>query len=1396
MADHDEVAHAAIGIDLNIDGFEQLRHVSDALDSVIDTFKGASRIADEFREKMSHIGGDAAEKITKSTGAVRDMRDTLNQAKDMTGQVTGSTDKLASGFRTATDASKRLKDSMHFDANVGGLTSGIKQVRGQFGDAVKDVDHFKHSLDFGGAGKFNLGGSIAKSTDELNQFKHAYNGISDKKVASISGNFGKIPDKVEKSSNQVKTFGDRIDAARERTKRFHDILLGSFAGNLLSNGVQNLTSDLWNATKAGFKLAEGGQQIKTQWKAIGIGDTGTQKMLDEIGEIRSKANMSGAAIDSMQKRYYALTSNAKEARELTDEMAAFGSAAGKSDSQIQQIGLSVSRFFGSKTVGAGFFNRAFGQMPELREQIVKASGMTNQAFNKLLANSKVTGTEVEKWMVKASKHSGAAWTEFAKTTQGKMALIKGTWTNMTAAFAKPLVGGLTSVVADLAKSRGGLTAVTKQLEAMSATLGKHVGDALGDGIKFIVQNRKPISEVVGSLTSIGKNLALGAWKSIEHFFTTIGGKSGPASHGLKGMANGLHDVAKQRNAIQTLGKALLAVWATTKIVKFAMSIRDVFRSLKDLAKGFKDVLVWIKANPYLAIAAAVAMIAVALIKLYQHNKKFRKFVNGLFKAAKKAFGDIEKVVAQMVRGFDRYITALSKAVNKHWGNLFKDMISDFKAAWRTIKDILQILFDFFTGHWSRLGKDINKLTKQMWSDVKDWFKSGFDYINDLTGGRLGDMIKGFQNAWKAIGKGWHDFWNGIDNWFSGLWKSIVGHVQDGINDVIKVLNDGIGGIDDVIHMFGGSKTAIGKIGYVHLATGTGAIDGVRKKITKPTMAILNDGHDSPETHNQEVVYHPNGLLEAIKGINTPKLLEPHAEVIKASDARDLGLTTKHFKKGTGFLSGVFNSVVHSAKKVGSGVVNSIKSGLGGIGNFASKAWHGATHLLSTIKKLIKNPGKYLSEIMGGKPSEKGPILNDFSGGFFDATKKQASKWWSALWNMASGKLGSGGSGGDTTGLLKAVEKYGHGHRYVWGAAGPDSFDCSGLVMYALKHAFGIDYPHFSGSQYSRTKHISESEAQPGDLVFWGPNKHVGVYAGHGKYFSAFSPSAHPNIGMYSLAGSVPGYHPIFGAVKGLSHSKGSSKHDKHATGLNGLIQNETGGMMKWIEKHLAPLMDVGGNDGNPGGQGVTRWRKVIKQAAQAMHVSLTGAKMSAILARISKESSGNPNIHQQVHDINSASGHPAQGLLQYVPSTFAAWAVKGHDSITSGYDQLLTMFNDSNWFNDISAGGGWGPSGHRRRAKGGPVKANEPYIVGEKGWEMITPDKDGTVIPHDTAKNFVKNAGSKHITIQSPVKVNIQGNADKATIDHVGKMLSKRDDDLIDKLSEAFGFNDDGGVIY
>ena len=550
--------------------------------------------------------------------------------------------------------------------------------------------------------------------------------------------------------------------------------------------------------------------------------------------------------------------------------------------------------------------------------------------------------------------------------------------------------------------------------------------------------------------------------------------------------------------------------------------------------------------------------------------------------------------------------------------------------------------------------------------------------------------------------------------FGKAMDKMTGYAKNTMSDTIGQLNKGIRGIDKVIGEFGGNASAIKP---VHFATGSNG------ELPNNTLAMVNDAKTGPR---QESIVRGNNLIIP-SGKDRILPLQKGDKVLNGHQTQEMAhsMGLPHFAKGSG---------------VGHGELKNLY-------NIAKRNW--------------QNPEKTGKAMFG-------PVTGLHAGAkvLADAANKTGSdqgvKYWSSLWSLAHKKVDDDSGSGPASGLLKAAEKYGEGHKYVWGAAGPTTFDCSGLVQYTLKHAYGISYPHYSGSQYGMTEHISKARARMGDLVFWGSggSDHVGIYAGGNKYFSAESPAQ--GIHMNTLSSVVGKGAPMFGRVKGtnMEGSKGKKVTVKANNSLDRFVKKSVGsGFWATMQK----IGDEFGEDsqyGNPSGDGVARWRKYIRRAANQMHTSVSGSDMAKILSMISAESGGNPTITQQISDINSAKGTPAQGLLQFVPSTFDAFAAKGHRKLKNGYDQLLALFNDSNWKSDIHYGGGWGPTGHRRFAKGGTHHGSGAFLVGEKGPEIMRVPGDVSIDDYQTSKRKIKDF-ARDI---KPVKANVSGSSQRPPI--------------------------------
>ena len=564
----------------------------------------------------------------------------------------------------------------------------------------------------------------------------------------------------------------------------------------------------------------------------------------------------------------------------------------------------------------------------------------------------------------------------------------------------------------------------------------------------------------------------------------------------------------------------------------------------------------------------------------------------------------------------------------------------------------------------RLGSAVDKSWKHIWSSAN----SSFSSFSSKQRSSLDKFSDRYIKGWKSLG-------SGVKSVQSHAMSDLENITGKGLNKVLSVINSGIGKINSVIKDFGGNGGALSSISPVKYATGTGY-----HPITKPTFAVVNDGNDSPETGNREALYRPaTGEFGIFNGRNVPVMLNPGDEIFSASETKPF-INATHFANGTGYLK----------------------------------------HLYDLTKKYFAKPKKTLGSMLNFADNTKGAI-GRLATGMFKRADKQALDWWSQLWSMVNDKI-NGGDLGPASGLLKAVEELGRGKKYVWGAWGPDSFDCSGLVSRAIEDYYHKHWGRLTvAGLWQHAHRIPRSEAKPGDPVFWLPNHHIGIFDHGDQYWSAFTPGGHPDIGMHSISGSVPGVKPVFGRFDGIDDqgSKDKDKDVKVKTSgrLQKLIKGQVGkGFWRTIQK----IADKYGDAGLPNISGNARsWISYIKRAAHQMHTNVTQSDVDKIVSMIQGESGGNAKVRQQIDDINSREGHPAQGLLQFIPTTFAAFAAPGHTKILNGYDQLLALFNDSNWKNDIHYGGGWGPTGHRRYANGGKILFPQFATIGEDGPEYV-----------------------------------------------------------------------------
>lgn len=695
--------------------------------------------------------------------------------------------------------------------------------------------------------------------------------------------------------------------------------------------------------------------------------------------------------------------------------------------------------------------------------------------------------------------------------------------------------------------------------------------------------------------------------------------------------------------------------------------------------------------------------------MYKHNKPFKKFVDGTVDHVK-----------DMAKGVAKHMSNLKKDWGEKWDNVKKFA----SKAWEGIKGNA-------TEAMIALGKDIDKHHKGInknwfdgWENSKKFLSKKWDEIGALTQEKFGvNITKLITDALTNIAKFFKDTWDNVKKGFGEMWDGMKKLAGDGINAVIALPNAGIDGINKLISDFGGSKEAISKIPKVKFAGGTGMFSSYRNPITKPTLATLNDGYDSPETNNQEMVILPNGQSFLPQGRNVEYLLPAGSEVINASElAMLMGVERGAFAKGTGFWSKIWDTATNVAGSVWDTMKN-------GVDKFMK--------MIEFVTDVVKDPVGSLAKKFSPNADKLAGMFNPLGNALYKKPIEEAKNWWKELWSMANASMDEGtvamGAKGDD---YRFKDKAKDAGADPWGYFYREcvSFVASRLANLGVKPSL---FSHLgNGNQWISASVPHLSRPKPGTVAVYtgGPisSNHVDfVTAVHGDTYDGEEYNYGGNGQYHQYAGrhiSNAATFLDFGVRDSGGGGEDNSKPLKDRNSpLQTLIKRQVGGMFDWIKKTLGPLLSpAGGGEDNPQGTGVARWRDSVEKALKANGLPTTQEYVGAWLRQIQSESGGNPNAVQGGYvDINTLTGDLAKGLVQTTSSTFNSFKHQGHGNIFNGYDNLLAGIAyaksryGSNMLRVIGHGHGY--------ANGGLVHKNGVY-------ELAEGDMPEYVIPTDIAK--------------------------------------------------------------
>ena len=1004
-----------------------------------------------------------------------------------------------------------------------------------------------------------------------------------------------------------------------------------------------------------------------------VADKSTEDKFKTLGEHSAKGL---EVISNAFAKVFNLGNGTEKLNSFMDKMIEW---VDKTSDKVAKNAPKIANFFTELKKGLGYIieiGKAFGEgVWEATKGIVE--GIAG-AFKTLTGNSKKSKKPI--------KGVSGALGEIAKHKEA----IKTVGKLFVAYFAaKKVASGISAVVGGILKLKSGIDKVRESEMAMNAL--SKVGvfatnpfvlaiagiTALVAGFVALYKHNKKFRDFCNGIAKSVKDGIGGAIKWLKNTFSSM---SKGWKNFKKSISDGTDNVVKSiKNGAKKVGNFYVGVGKT----------------IKNVLTTIGKILIF--ANP----------VVLGFALMYKESAKFRKFVKGIVNFVGDLKDGISKKTKEIKQNWDKHWDNTKEKASKTWDGIKDSAKESTEKLAKTIKNKHDEIHD----RWSKT-----------WNKSKDFLSDRWDDINADTKKKFGKDLKSllFDNLDKIKNK-FQDIWNGIKDGFGDMWDGMKRLAGDGINAVIAIPNTGIDGINGLIHDFGGPKNAIGKIPKVKFAGGTGLFSSYRNPITRPTLATLNDGNDSPETNNQEMVILPNGKSFLPQGRNVEYLLPAGSEVINASElAMLMGVERGAYAKGTGFWSRIWDTTTNVAGSVWNGLKN-------GVDKFKK--------MIEFVGSAIKDPVGTLAKKFSPNADKLGDMFTPLGNALYKKPVDEAKSWWKELWSMANASMDEG---------TVAIGAKGDDYRFKDKAkdAGVDPWgyyfrECVSFIASRLAN-LGVNPSLFShlgnGNQWvsARVPHLSRPKPGVVSVYTGGPvsSNHVDfVTAVHGDTYDGEDYNYNGDGKYHQFTGRHVKNAATFldFGVRDFGSSGDSGKPLKDRNNpLQTLIKRQVGGMFDWIKKTLGPLLSpAGGGEDHPQGTGVARWRDTVVKALEANGIEPNNFRVSKILATIQKESGGDPNA-QNNWDINARMGDPSIGLMQTISRTFNAYKHPGHNNIRNGYDNLLAAINyikhrygtSDAAFNYVATHG---------YANGGLVRKNGVY-------ELAEGDMPEYVIPTDIAK--------------------------------------------------------------
>lgn len=933
-----------------------------------------------------------------------------NERKALETQYAGAKDSLANlnkQYDIQNDKSKKLADEIskskqaYKDQEV-----AVRRARNEFGDTS---DEYKQARD-----KLNrLDIAVKESESAFTKQKTAVNKIATS-MANAKSDVKSLHEAMNKKPhNFLNGVMDKLKKTSDKTEKLNGLFGKVFGANLLANAASGawnaISSHVGDAVSMGNEYLEQQDKMSASWKTLTGSAKGSKEMVNAVNDLATSAQNSAEMVNGLANQFYAVDKSKDHVMNLSKATLTLQDAFGATDDEIQNFGKQWSQMMANGKVSAQDFMSFTNVFPALKpalldyeKDVTHNSKLTMKQLNDMISKGKISSDTMNKVLEDTAKKNQKATENFGKTIPGMTRTVQSSMPKLLGAIEQPfykmknpIVGSMSKWVTDKNTtkefSKLGKT-ITGALDNITGAFG---GSKL-DGGKLM---DKMLTSLTGSIKDLGK-WAKTHKKDIKEFLGNFKEKSVDT---IKILGSTLEAFGKVTLPVikemakhpKVAGTFLAGFMIAGKLSGPINAMINMGKATKSMITGFKDLS---KVGKILTagsgIIGVLILLGTTLVELYKHNKKFRKFVDGIVDSckavAKKGLGHIK----DFGKGFSKVFSSIFTFFKKNWKDIGLLIVNPVAGAFNLLYKHNKKFRDFCNGlvksakgmaksigSWFGNMKDkAIKHAKKMWDSTKDKFSNGWQALNKgakngsnwvsghfsslktTVGKHMGSM---WGNAKDNLVKIWDKFksvFGGLGGIVSGAWKAVHHGMISIARNALKPFNSLLSGIKKGINWVlskvgAGTIKAKWAIDLPNYAKGTGGI-------LQDQLALVNDAKSS----NFREMYHtPDGQVGMFP--NQRNMIVP-------------------LRKGTEILDGD-----KSAKLAGLMGLNTYKGG--SIGSFFSNIWEKGKDLLEDAENIIAHPIKFMESVFSkhlGKLSSKIELPKQIIT-HFPATVANAAKDW-------------------------------------------------------------------------------------------------------------------------------------------------------------------------------------------------------------------------------------------------------------------------------------------------------------------------------------------------------------------------------------------------------------------